>query len=107
ADLELFADRDQLYRVLVNICRNAFQAGASRVTLRARRENDGVIIDIADNGPGLPPRATENLFTPFLGGARPGGAGLGLAIARDLMRGHGGDAQLLATGADGTVFRLT
>ena len=106
ADLEVNADRDQLYRVLINVCRNAFQAGASRVSLRATRQDGATIVDIADNGPGLPPRATENLFTPFLGGARPGGAGLGLAIARDLMRGHGGEAVLVRTGPDGTVFRL-
>jgi signal transduction histidine kinase len=66
-----------------------------------------VEIEVADNGPGLPPRAREKLFRPFEGSARAGGTGLGLAIARELVRGHGGDLTLLATDKDGTTFRIT
>lgn len=65
-----------------------------------------MVIEVCDNGPGLPPRAVENLFRPFAGSARAGGTGLGLAIARELMRAHGGDMELQRTGADGTVFPL-
>ena len=61
-------------------------------------------IEVHDNGPGLPPKAHEHLFTPFQGGARKGGAGLGLAIAAELVRGHGGALSLTRTGEDGTVF---
>ena len=63
-------------------------------------------VDFADNGPGLPPRARDNLFKPFAGSARKGGTGLGLAIARDLARAHGGDLELLQSDASGTAFRL-
>jgi signal transduction histidine kinase len=101
------ADREQLFRVLLNIVRNAQQSGATRIRFSAHDNGEtGKAIDIFDNGPGLSPRAQENLFRPFAGSGRPGGTGLGLAIARDLMRAHGGDVVLARTGADGTIFRL-
>ncbi|MGE0154012.1 MAG: sensor histidine kinase [Reyranellaceae bacterium] len=102
------ADRELLFRVVLNIARNAVQAGATRIAIAARRAPPAATaIEIADNGPGLPPRARENLFRPFAGNARPGGTGLGLAIARDLMRAQGGELALVDTGGAGTVFRLT
>jgi signal transduction histidine kinase len=66
-----------------------------------------VAIDVADDGPGLPPRARDNLFRPFAASARPGGSGLGLAIARELTRLHGGDLVLVASTGAGTTFRVT
>lgn len=105
-DVEISADRDLMYRVLENLGRNALQAGAARVDIRARRDDGRLIIEVADNGPGLPPRARDKLFQPFAGSARPGGTGLGLAIVRDLMRAHGGDIRLARSDADGTVFEL-
>ena len=64
-------------------------------------------IEVTDDGPGLPEQVRRNLFQPFTGSTRVGGSGLGLSIARDLMRGHGGDVELGRTGKDGTTFRLT
>lgn len=101
------ADRDQLYRVLLNLARNAVEAGARELRFSAIREGGTVSVDIGDNGPGLPPRAQENLFRPFFGSARPGGSGLGLSIARELMRLQGGEIALVETTGAGTVFRLT
>ena len=106
-DLMIEADRDQLYRVLLNLARNAFEAGARRLRFAALRENGVIAIDIGDDGPGLPPKAQDNLFRPFFGSARPGGSGLGLAIARELARAHGGELTLVSTTGSGTVFRLT
>jgi len=106
ARLELYADRDQMYRVLLNLARNAFEAGASRVTVRAHSEVGQVIIEVADNGPGLPDRVRSELFQPFARSTRAGGSGLGLSIARDLMRGHGGDIGLIRSSEEGTTFRL-
>src|SRR6266446_8140741 len=106
-DLMIEADRDQLYRVLLNLARNAVEAGARRLRFAAVRENGVIAIDIADDGPGLPPKAQDNLFRPFFGSARPGGSGLGLAIARELTRAHGGEVTLVSTTGSGTVFRLT
>jgi signal transduction histidine kinase len=104
--LEVHADRDQLYRVLLNLARNSVEAGAHRLRFSAFLDFDTVLIEIADDGHGLPPKASENLFRPFFGSARPGGAGLGLAIARELMRAHGGELSLVSTTGTGTVFRL-
>ena len=104
-------DPEQLFRVLLNLTRNARQAiVATRkpgvVTLSAREEGGDWWIDVTDTGPGLPPKAQEHLFTPFQGGARKGGSGLGLAIASELVRGHGGDLRLKQTGPEGTVFEI-
>ena len=71
------------------------------------REDATIAIEVADDGPGLPPKARENLFRPFFGSARPGGSGLGLAIARELVRAHGGELSLVSSTGAGTVFRLT
>ncbi|MFP4275051.1 MAG: sensor histidine kinase, partial [Paracoccaceae bacterium] len=111
ATLTVRADAEQLYRTLSNLVRNARQAitGSGKggeINISAREEEDAWVIEVADTGPGLPPKAREHLFTPFQGGARKGGSGLGLAIAAELMRGHGGSLELAHTGADGTRFTI-
>jgi signal transduction histidine kinase len=106
AGIEIDADRDQLFRVFSNLGQNAVQAGATRVDVSARPGDGRVVIEVADNGPGLAPRARENLFQPFAGSARAGGSGLGLAIARDLMHAHGGDIRLIRSAGAGTAFEL-
>jgi len=106
AELAVVADRDQLHRVLLNLARNAIEAGAHCLRISAERTDKTVAIEIADDGPGLPPRARENLFRPFAASARPGGSGLGLAIARELMRLHGGDLTLVTSTSAGTTFRI-
>jgi len=106
-DLAVSADRDQLYRVFLNLARNAVEAGAHRLRFSAAREGGTIAVEIADDGHGLPPKARENLFRPFFGSARPGGSGLGLAIARELVRAHGGELSLVSSAGAGTVFRLT
>ncbi|MEW2913901.1 HAMP domain-containing sensor histidine kinase [Leisingera sp. JC11] len=107
----LRADPEQLFRIVLNLVRNARQAIAAagrpgRITVDAREEDDAWYITVADTGPGLPKKAQDNLFTPFQGGARKGGSGLGLAIAGELARGHGGTVKLQATGPEGTVFEI-
>ncbi len=107
----LRADPEQLYRVLANLIRNARQALAGggkpgRVSLMASDRDSEWMIEISDNGPGLPEKAQAHLFEAFQGGARAGGIGLGLAIAAELMRGHGGKLILSETGASGTRFAL-
>jgi len=113
-DLEVDADREQLFRVFMNILRNAVQAlneaGADRldgieegfVKVRAWREGSVVTIQTIDNGPGIPDRVREHLFEAFRGTGRSGGTGLGLAIAAELIRAHGGEIRLVDSeiGAD-------
>ncbi len=104
--VEIEADREHLFRVLSNLGQNAIEAGASRVEVSAEQMDGRVRVTVSDNGPGLPPRAHQQLFQPFTGSARPGGTGLGLAIARDLVRAHGGEIRLEHSTADGTSFRI-
>lgn len=112
ATLRVRADADQLFRVLSNLVRNAAQAieasaKPGTVTVSARAAGRQCEISVADTGPGLPAKARENLFQPFRGGARQGGSGLGLVIAAELVKGHGGALSLVETGPAGTVFRVT
>ncbi|MFM8375991.1 MAG: sensor histidine kinase [Phenylobacterium sp.] len=107
------ADPDQLHRILVNLMRNAREAIEAVTPPRSgvvragwRREGEADVITLADNGPGLSDRARERLFQPFAGSGRADGAGLGLAIARELVQGHGGELALTATGPAGTVFEI-
>lgn len=93
--------------MLLNLARNAFEAGATRVTVRAHSEVGHAVIEVSDNGPGLPDRVRSELFQPFARSARAGGSGLGLSIARDLMIGHGCDISLTRSSDEGTVFKLT
>ena len=107
----LRADREQLYRVLSNLVRNARQAMTTAgcmgtITISAAESNGDWLIRVADTGPGLPPKAQENLFQAFAGSVRKGGSGLGLAIASELVRGHGGRIELESTGDGGTTFAI-
>lgn len=105
-DFAVTADRGQLCRVIHNLAENALQMGAHNVALRARRADGKIEIEVADDGPGLPPKALQSLFVPFKGSSRSGGTGLGLAIARELMRVQGGDLRLANNDATGATFLL-
>ena len=96
--ISIKVDPDQFARVLVNLIKNAREALEAAVEQVGKREisvafteaPQGLDIAVADNGPGLPPRARDNLFVAFEGSAKAGGTGLGLAIARELVAAHGG-----------------
>lgn len=110
-DLVVRADPEQLFRVIMNLVRNARQAIVATkkpgsVLIEAGEIGSDWCIQVVDSGPGLPRKAQENLFTPFQGGTRKGGSGLGLAIAAELARGHGGQVRLNRTGEDGTAFEI-
>jgi len=110
-DFELQADREQMFRVLINLTRNARQAmvstqGGGEICVRGNHSPSGVQLQVCDTGPGLPEAAREKLFQPFRGSVRKGGTGLGLAIAAELVRGHGGTLELSETSEQGTCFRI-
>jgi signal transduction histidine kinase len=109
------ADPDQLLRILLNLARNAVQALETRapndpardqVRITGRREGAVVVIEVSDTGPGIPARSREHLFEAFQTSARSGGTGLGLVIAAELVRAHGGEINLIE-GTIGATFRLT
>lgn len=113
-DLEVNADSEQLFRVIMNLLRNATHAMlkncegsmVARLSIEAGRANGQVIIRISDTGPGIPETVRGKLFQPFEGSANPGGTGLGLAIAAELIRAHGGEINLESTSSSGTVFQI-
>jgi len=113
--LTVEADHDQMFRVLVNVARNAMQALETRgnrdpardqIRITGRRDGGVVVIEVSDTGPGVPERAQAHLFQAFQGSTRPGGSGLGLAIAAELVRAHGGDIRLVP-GTIGATFSIT
>ena len=108
--LMIDADPDQLFRVLLNLVRNAEQAlegrPATQIRITGRREGAVAIIEVSDTGPGIPPATRENLFKAFQTSGRPGGSGLGLAIAAELVGAHGGQIHLVE-GTIGATFRIT
>ncbi|HEC90362.1 MAG TPA: HAMP domain-containing histidine kinase [Alphaproteobacteria bacterium] len=105
--IDVAADRVQLFRVFYNLCINAGQAAAKTVSVSAKLQDKTLIIEVADDGEGFSGKAREKLFQPFAGSAREGGTGLGLVIAHDIMRAHGGNIELIGTGPAGARFRLT
>ena len=112
--LKVDADPDQLFRVLLNLVRNAAQAlesrpsgdsGLHQIRVTGLREGAVAILEISNTGPGVPAKARQHLFEAFQSSGRPGGSGLGLAIAAELVRAHGGDIQLVE-GTIGATFRI-
>jgi signal transduction histidine kinase len=112
--LTIDADPDQLFRVLLNLVRNAAQAlegrprgdaGTMQIRITGRREGAVAIIEVSDTGPGVPEKARDHLFEAFQTSGRPGGSGLGLAIAAELVHAHDGAIHLVE-GTIGATFRV-
>jgi signal transduction histidine kinase len=112
--LMLFADRDQMFRVLANLIRNALEAlreaeppcAEPLIEVTARQEGRLAVIRVSDNGPGVPPALRVNLFKAFQSSAKRNGNGLGLVISSELVRAHGGDIRLEETPV-GAAFAIT
>ncbi len=116
ADLEVTADAEQMFRILMNLLRNGVEAleraGAAPgrlpvVEVRAWRDGAITTIEVSDTGPGVPPVIRGKVFSAFQNSSRPGGTGLGLAIVADLVRAHGGTVELAPDRDDaGALFRI-
>ena len=110
-NLIIRADAEQLFRVISNLVRNARQAieatgRGGTIELSAGDGESEWWIRVGDTGPGLPQKAREHLFEAFQGNARKGGTGLGLVIAAELVRGHGGKLELSRSDSEGTEFLI-
>lgn len=111
ADLLLYADEDQIGQVVLNLLKNALQAlsgeGQGEIRIEAREaERGAIVVDVSDNGKGMPAEVAENVFVPFFT-TKQDGSGIGLSLSRQIMRLHGGSLILKSTRPEGTVFRLT
>lgn len=95
-DVVIMADASKLQRGLINLVKNACEVleakrtVAARVTVTLRLVGDDVVIDVADNGPGIPPQLQGKLFEPFATHGKSGGTGLGLAIVKQIAEAHDG-----------------
>jgi PAS domain S-box-containing protein len=109
---QIHADRDQIKQVLLNVFQNAIEAsregGALSVTAypSAKNLDPGIVITVADQGPGITPDDLSHVFEPFFTRGKHRGTGLGLAICRNIIDAHGGDIQLTSEVGKGTTARL-
>jgi signal transduction histidine kinase len=109
-DVVAFAQRDVAEQILANLVGNALRhSPRGRVTLGARADGRNVVIEVSDEGPGIPAQARERVFERFYSGdnGRRDGFGLGLAIARDAARALGGGIEIASHSGPGTTVRVT
>lgn len=105
-DLMIYADEGQISQILINLIKNALQAGAKHIDISARMgKDDEVIIDVANDGTPIPVSAQERIFVPFFT-TKKEGSGIGLSISRQIMRNHDGTISLLRSDVNQTVFEL-
>ncbi|SFL06870.1 two-component system sensor histidine kinase NtrB [Rhodanobacter glycinis] len=111
---DVHGDADRLQQILLNLARNAIEAGARTLTLRTRAEHgirvgervlrSALRIDVIDDGPGVPAELRETLFEPLVSG-RADGSGLGLALSREIAHEHGGELRYASRPGE-TTFSL-
>ena len=105
-DLMIYADEGQISQILINLVKNALQAGAKRIYITAKMgKDDDVIIQVANDGEPIPVAAQEQIFIPFYT-TKKEGSGIGLSISRQIMRNHNGSIELVRSDAKQTVFEL-
>ena len=105
-DLMIYADEGQISQILINLIKNALQAGAKHIDISARMgKEDDVIIQVANDGAPIPVSAQEQIFVPFYT-TKKEGSGIGLSLARQIMRQHNGTIDLVRSDVNQTVFHL-
>jgi two-component system C4-dicarboxylate transport sensor histidine kinase DctB len=108
-DVAVIADRVRLEQVMINLLQNAIDAMAGRpdprIVLGVQLAGDTVRLTLADNGPGITDEVAQTLFNPFVT-TKPAGLGLGLGIARDIVREFGGELSVVSSPLGGAAFQL-
>ena len=103
-DILIYADESQISRILINLIKNAVQAGAKHVNITASIDSsERTIIKVANDGAPITPEAQEQIFIPFFTTKRDG-SGIGLSLSRQIMRGHNGTLDLVRSDAQWTEF---
>jgi signal transduction histidine kinase len=106
---EVVADAELLRQAFLNLCVNAIHAiqeqGGGRLTVRARRDGDAVVVEVADTGPGMDAETRGHVFEPFFT-TKAEGTGLGLAIVRQAAEAHGGSVEVESAPGAGATFRV-
>jgi signal transduction histidine kinase len=103
-------DSRKLERALYNLLLNACEAASSnegRVQVTVQRKETSVIIEVADNGPGIAEPIRDKLFHPFVSFGKQNGTGLGLTVVQKIVQDHGGEIVMERTADNLTVFRIT
>ncbi len=105
-DLMIYADEGQISQILINLIKNALQAGAKHIDITAGMgKDDEVIVQVANDGEPIPVSAQEQIFIPFFT-TKKEGSGIGLSLARQIMRQHNGSIDLVRSDTTQTVFEL-
>ena len=105
-DLIIYADEGQISQILINLIKNALQAGARHIGITAAMgEDDDIVVRVANDGDPIPPAAQEQIFVPFYT-TKKDGSGIGLSLARQIMRQHNGSMDLVKSDATETVFQM-
>lgn len=109
-DEHIYADRNQVEQVMINLLKNALYAvegvALPSLDVMVSREDGGVVIQVRDNGKGIPREISEKIFMPFFT-TRPSGSGIGLTISRQIMQRHHGSIRVTSAPNAGTTFTLT
>ena len=105
-DLMIYADEGQISQILINLIKNALQAGAKHIDISARMgKEDEVIVQVTNDGEPIPVSAQEQIFIPFYT-TKKEGSGIGLSISRQIMRNHNGSIELVNSNEKETAFKL-
>lgn len=106
-DLMIYVDEGQVSQILINLVKNAVQAGAHHITITGRMgQDDEVILLVSNDGEPISPESQEQIFVPFFT-TKAQGSGIGLSISRQIMRNHNGTIELTRSDSTETVFCLT
>ncbi len=106
SDLMIYADESQISQILINLIKNAVQAGARNIEVTGKMgKDDEVILRVSNDGEPIPASNQEQIFIPFYT-TKKEGSGIGLSISRQIMRNHNGTIELLRSDETSTVFEL-
>lgn len=106
-DILIYADESQIFRILINLIKNAVQAGAKHILITAEiNQYDQTLVHVWNDGAPISPESQEQIFIPFFT-TKQEGTGIGLSLSRQIMRAHNGMLDLTRSDEKGTEFTLT